>query len=303
MKKILMMVAFALCIGAFVSCNKTAEGTYNPETTEGAYNPENDAQIDTFTQLHGAMIGYNMARESQQRDSAFNKYEFLKGLQEAMKIGENENSYFEGLMFGAQLREYLTHMETVQKIPMNQEQWYAAFKKAFTADSIKNSYEFQAKIEKLGRAISERVKSNDPKAIANKNNQKKYIADSLANNPEVKKSSNGVYYTMIAEGSAKDTTRFTLNDRIMVKYTGRHLNGEVFDSSKGEAVEMSPRSVITGFKEMLLMMKPGAKVIAYIPYELAYGLDGQAPVIEPCEMLIFEIETVGLKNADEKKKK
>lgn len=307
MKKILMMVAFALCIGTFVSCNKTAEtaeGTYDSEnnTEKRAYNPENDAQLDTLTQLYGEMVGYGMASRYE-GDSTFNKTEFMKGLQAAMKIGENEASYLEGLMFGVQFKGSLVQMKEAQKIQINERDWYVAFKKAFTDDTIKNPYEIQPKLQELMRTVSEKVKANDPKAILNKKLQQKYITDSLANNPEVKKSSKGVYYKMIAVGDANDTTRFTLNDRVMVKYTGRHLSGEVFDSSKDEAVEMSPRGVIEGFKEMILMMKPGAKVIAYIPYELGYRVEGSAPVIEPCEMLIFEIETVGLKNADEKKKK
>lgn len=294
MKKILLIVAFALCIGAFSSCNKTAN------TAESAYNPENDAQLDTLTQLYGEMVGYGMAGRYE-GDSTFNKAEFLKGLQAAMKIGANETSYLEGLMFGVQFKGGLTQMKEREKIQINERDWYVAFKQAFTDDTIKSPYEIQPKLQELIRSVSEKAKASDPKVIINKKLQEKYIADSLANNPDVKKSSKGIYYKMIAEGNTNDTTRFTLNDRIMVKYTGRHLNGEVFDSSKDEAVEMSPRGVIEGFKEMLLMMKPGAKAIAYIPYELGYRIEGSAPVIEPCEMLIFEIETVGRKNADEKK--
>ena len=98
-------------------------------------------------------------------------------------------------------------------------------------------------------------------------------------------------YKVVKEGKGE---KFKKTDRIMVKYAGRHLNGEEFDSSKGEAVPFNPAQVVPGFGEMLLLMNPGAVYTIYIPAELAYGLNGQAPVIEPNEMLIFEVETVGL---------
>jgi len=85
----------------------------------------------------------------------------------------------------------------------------------------------------------------------------------------------------------------------MVKYKGTKIDGSVFDESK-EAVAMSPVSVVPGFKEALLMMSPGAQYIIYVPGELAYGVDGRMPRIEPNETLIFELETIGVEPAKKK---
>ena len=41
------------------------------------------------------------------------------------------------------------------------------------------------------------------------------------------------------------------------------------------------------------MMAPGAKYIAYLPYDKAYGLSG-AGDIKPGETLVFEIEMVSV---------
>jgi FKBP-type peptidyl-prolyl cis-trans isomerase FklB len=41
-------------------------------------------------------------------------------------------------------------------------------------------------------------------------------------------------------------------------------------------------------------MKTGAKWRIYVPPQLAYGEEGSPPVIEPNELLVFEIELVNI---------
>jgi len=49
-------------------------------------------------------------------------------------------------------------------------------------------------------------------------------------------------------------------------------------------------SVIEGWQDLLLEMKVGEKVRAWIPSGLAYGEAGVPPLIPPNSLLVFEVE-------------
>lgn len=81
---------------------------------------------------------------------------------------------------------------------------------------------------------------------------------------------------------------------VTVHYTGRLINGKVFDSSvqRGEPAKFAVNRVIKGWTEALTMMKEGAKWELYIPSELGYGDRGAGADIGPNEVLIFEVELI-----------
>ena len=78
-----------------------------------------------------------------------------------------------------------------------------------------------------------------------------------------------------------------------VHYTGKHLNGEVFDSSveRGEPIDFPLNRVIPGWTEGVQLMKEGAKYQFLIPSSLGYGPNGTpGGPIAPNEDLYFEVE-------------
>ena len=119
-----------------------------------------------------------------------------------------------------------------------------------------------------------------------------FIAAQMKADPALKKTQSGLVYKITEQG-AGDT--FKPTDVVKVVYTGKHTNGEEFDSSHGEAVDFPLQNVVPGFREMITMMRPGAKAYCILPSEIAYGERGNQN-IAPNETLVFEIETQGLAN-------
>lgn len=103
----------------------------------------------------------------------------------------------------------------------------------------------------------------------------------------------GLQYQVITMGGGAKPTE---SDRVKVHYTGKLLNGEVFDSSveRGEPSVFGLRGVIKGWTEILQLMPVGSKWIVYIPSELAYGEYGGGDKIPGNSTLIFEIELLDI---------
>jgi FKBP-type peptidyl-prolyl cis-trans isomerase len=80
-----------------------------------------------------------------------------------------------------------------------------------------------------------------------------------------------------------------------VHYTGKLLDGKVFDSSveRGEPAVFGVTQVIPGWVEALQLMTVGSKWELYIPSDLAYGPQGNQG-IPGNSLLIFEVELLGI---------
>lgn len=101
----------------------------------------------------------------------------------------------------------------------------------------------------------------------------------------------GLQYVIEKEGEGKSPSA---TDNVTVHYTGRLLNGKVFDSSvaRGEPATFPLNRVIPGWTEGLQLMKEGAKFTFFIPSDLAYGPHGAGADIPPHSTLIFEVELI-----------
>ena len=99
----------------------------------------------------------------------------------------------------------------------------------------------------------------------------------------------GLQYSVEKEGTG---AKPTATDRVKVHYTGRLLDGKVFDSSvkQGAPVEFGVSEVIRGWTEALQLMSVGSKWKIYIPAELAYGDRGAGHYIKPGSTLMFDVE-------------
>lgn len=110
------------------------------------------------------------------------------------------------------------------------------------------------------------------------------------NNLNLKKSETGLYYSIINKGEGDP---ILYNDIASFKYTGKLLNGEVFDKSPG-VIELKVSALIGAWKEIMTLLKPGGKAILVTPPQLGYG-DTQLEKIPANSCLYFEIEVVSVK--------
>lgn len=103
----------------------------------------------------------------------------------------------------------------------------------------------------------------------------------------------GLYYVMTEEGNGEMPKK---GDNVKVHYTGKLLDGKVFDSSveRGEPIEVpiGMGYVIPGWDEGIMLMSKGEKGVLYIPYYLGYGDRGAGNDIPPFANLIFEVELI-----------
>ena len=103
----------------------------------------------------------------------------------------------------------------------------------------------------------------------------------------------GLQYMVVKTGEGDSPT---LRDTVSVHYTGRLLNGDVFDSShkRGQPAEFPVSGVIPGWTEALQLMQPGGQLEVWIPSELAYGERGAGSVIGPNEVLNFDMDLLAI---------
>lgn len=110
---------------------------------------------------------------------------------------------------------------------------------------------------------------------------------------EVKALPKGIFYRVVAEGNG-DGKHPTPRSIVTAHYTGRTIDGQQFDSSRGGApLAIRLCDLIEGWIIALQQMCVGDKWEVYIPAEMGYGKFAQ-PGIPAGSTLIFEIELLGM---------
>ena len=103
----------------------------------------------------------------------------------------------------------------------------------------------------------------------------------------VKTTATGLQIRVLKPGTGKQPGP---TSRVTVHYTGKLINGKVFDSSVGgEPITFSLNGVVAGWTEGLQLMKEGEKSELCLPQDLGYGEGGSGP-IPPYQTLVFEVE-------------
>lgn len=149
--------------------------------------------------------------------------------------------------------------------------------------------EAKEEIRKFFTALENRQKEQAAKmAEVNKAAGEAFLTEN-GKRVEVKTTPSGLQYEVLAEG---DGPMPKADDQVEVHYTGKLIDGTVFDSSvdRGVPATFGVTQVIPGWVEALQLMKVGSKWRLFIPSSLAYGPNGAGGVIGPNATLIFDVE-------------
>lgn len=285
MKKIQIAAALAVAALTFTGCNNSSAPKANMNNA-----------VDSLSYMYGLAQGDGMKTYYLQRSGidSTNIDQFIKGILEGAKAADDKgkNAYYMGLQMGQNIANnavkginYNVFGEDSTKT-ISVENLFAGLIKGLKEKNIGfTQEEIRTIIEEKDSLIKEQ----------NYSDIKKAGLDFLAENAKkegVKVTESGLQYKVITEGKGAVPTE---TSKVMLKYTGKFIDGTEFDSSRGEAIEMIVNRNIEGFKEALMMMPVGSTWEIYLPYNLAYG-NATRGSIKPFSTLIFNVELVSIKN-------
>lgn len=149
--------------------------------------------------------------------------------------------------------------------------------------------------EKIGEVLNNY--SLEAKFGENKKKGEDYIAKHKSEGYKV--TASGLLFKQTKAGNG---IKPLITDTVLVHYTGKFIDGKIFDSNIGkDAFKTSMNAgAIKGFLEALSMMEVGSEAEVIIPYELAYGKEGNRNPytgemqMEPYQTLIFNLTLDGI---------
>lgn len=160
---------------------------------------------------------------------------------------------------------------------------YDGVKPEMTFDEAKRIVnEYFAKLEAEMQA--EAAKQGE----VNRKNGEAFLTEN-AKRDGIKVTESGLQYEVLESGKGDSPKA---SDNVEVHYTGKLIDGTVFDSSveRGVPASFGVTQVIPGWVEALQLMHEGDKWRLYIPSDLAYGPNGAGGVIGPNMTLFFDVE-------------
>ena len=280
MKKIVIACGIAAMMIGATGCGKSSSAA--PESF-------NDSLAYYMGRSQGLMVAdhfkNSMTAEQQKK---FDRDAFLRGFKQMIMTDTADADYLQGIYMGMNMAQHLNYLAQ-DSIDIDRATVYAEFAKALKTDTLSPTAvqmevgQFQMlmnRAQDLMRQRQMRAEEAKRKAAAGtaKDNEAKgaaYVKEQIAADPEIKT---------------------TDESTVKVHYTGKLIDGTVFDSSvdRGEPADFPVTQVIKGFAEGLKMMNKGSKYVLYIPAELGYG-DSEAGSIPAGSTLIFEVEMLDVK--------
>ena len=119
-------------------------------------------------------------------------------------------------------------------------------------------------------------------------------AAKAASEPGAQKTTSGLVYKETKAGTGESPKA---TDTVTVHYTGKLLDGTVFDSSvqRGQPASFPLNGVIQCWTEGVPKMKVGGKATLICPSVIAYGDQGRPPQIKGGATLVFDVELLAIK--------
>ncbi len=294
MKKLLIAFSAVALILGITSCNKK---------NSDAASPLSDSLTVSLGKAYGGGFAYDFKNyvkslpESEQKK--FSSKSVLKGLQQILAADTADKGYLIGLQMGMQL-DYQISVAQAQGAAIDRTKVMKYKTAAFSTDSLPDlTPEFQtlqylqSKLQQEYLAREEQKLMETPEAIENGKSGEAFVNKEKKNDSQIKTTASGLSYKIENPG---DSGEITEKDRVQIKYTGRLIDGKIFDSiPSDETRTLLVSNFVPGFKEGLMLLKKGGKARLYIPGNLGYGGKGQPGAgIGPNSTLVFDVEVVDI---------
>ena len=204
--------------------------------------------------------------------------DFVKGMRDAFPVDDSPEAvaYARGLLMGASAMETLEEAEygisqsdSTKKV--NKSKFFEAVEDIATGNTSMT-------IEQAWEYYNNVVYRTPSEAFIERNSTRSGI-QVLPSGVQVKVEQQG-------EGEIP-----TMKNTVAYIYKGSYINGNMFESSRGEAVEAAVGSIMPGLAEVLTTYPVGTKCKVYLPWQRAYGEKGKKPV-PPYSALVYDIEIV-----------
>lgn len=286
MKKMILGSLALMAAVAFTSCDKTASSAA-------------PTAIDSLSSAYGNYVGamlYSDLSNMGKGDKA-DKQEFVRGMQLVFAAPQEENIRM-GMQVAMRMLAEMDQLEQ-QGIKVDRVAVMNSFKDVFLSNDMNMdqmaNYEMDFR-DLYQRAAAEAEaaknaeKESEPETVQNGMIGQAYVDNLKANDPDVKTTDSGLSYKIEEPGTGDKPAE---TSTVKVHYTGRHIDGSVFDSSvqRGEPATFNLQGVVPGFREGIMQLAKGGKATLYIPGKLAYGNNGTPDgSIKPNETLVFDVE-------------
>ena len=243
----------------------------------------NNVKLLTWQDSVSYSLGSDVGATLKARRMNFEPKTLAKGFIETYS---KDSSYVLGASIGISYQSQMIDVDS--KIFLN------ALNKTYNSDSTMLSIEEMKNIvRKYDKELREsQVLESKQKAEFQRIAGERFSEEYKNNSVSAVELESGMIYRVLAEGFGDIPTR---KDRVVVHYTGKLIDGTVFDSSvdRGEPSKFMVGSVIQGWQEALQLMKVGSKWELVIPSNLAYGERAKGN-IPASATLIFEVELLGI---------
>ena len=241
--------------------------------------------------------GFSQGTQIQQNIPEALQAAFLKGFTEAtsQKLDEEAMMYAAG---GHTARQATQQGLNADKMLAGIQDQLEERPRAYTDEQVAAAFQLFQQLQQQSQSNAGANAGADagaPEGAAQENlaRGQAFLAEN-AGNDAVTTTDSGLQFQVIEPGKGDKPVA---SDTVTVHYTGRLLDGTVFDSSvqRGEPIDFPLNRVIPGWTEGVQLMSPGAKYRFWIPANLAYG-ENAPPAIGPNQVLDFDVELLKVGN-------